>query len=79
MAWGSCQSCLYFVPDSIGFGQGIGFCKQYEHYRSKGLTDKEMDKLFLMLGNRLFWGSTHHNPDRECFKFERVAIDVETI
>lgn len=68
----SCAQCQYFLPDTIGSGDGIGKCRIYEHYASKGLPDKKLNKLFIQLGNKLFWcGTDTDKKDRYCDKYKK--------
>jgi hypothetical protein len=66
-----CRDCLGFIPDQIGFGYGLGECKAYEHYVSKGANNSQLRLLLIDLGNspdyQLFWGGT---ATRECKKFK---------
>jgi hypothetical protein len=69
-----CRDCFHFIPDKIGFGQGIGKCKLYEEYKAKNPGPSALSEALRKLGNRpdydgdLFWGG--ELIDRNCEKYE---------
>jgi hypothetical protein len=68
----SCAKCGGFIPDAIGDGSGIGKCKVYEYYKSKGVSGKELEIVFKMLGGKVFYKGTDDRDDRRCNKFKRI-------
>lgn len=66
-----CADCALFVPDCIGFGQGIGRCQAFEDYKALNPSPVALDKTFRMLGNKVFWGGNDGNNNRFCEKFVR--------
>jgi hypothetical protein len=72
-----CRDCSHFIPDKIGFGQGIGKCRQYEEYKAKGPGAQALRDALRKLGNNpdydgdLFWNGGL--IDRNCEKFEANA------
>jgi len=69
----SCSVCAHFVPDPIGFGQGIGKCKLYEAYKALRPGPDALMAALRKLGNKdadgdLFWGGLA--VDRQCEKYE---------
>jgi hypothetical protein len=70
----SCQFCGYFQPyDKLGsYGrQNGGHCGQYQHYKEKGYTEAELNKLLRnelggCSGYPVFIGSSV----RDCKKFK---------
>lgn len=65
-----CANCQHFIPDTIGFGQGIGNCKKYEDYKQKGASEQQLKIAFLQLGNELFWAGSGGGRPRNCSKYE---------
>jgi hypothetical protein len=46
----SCSLCTHFLPDTIGFGQGLGRCQQYEDYKAKRPGDAALRDALKRLG-----------------------------
>ena len=65
-----CSLCSNFIPDTIGFGQGLGECKVYNDYIKKGANEYQLKMAFIALGNELFWCGSGGGRDRSCSKFE---------
>ena len=64
-----CANCQHFIPDTIGFGTGIGNCQKYDDYKAQ-VSDEQLLKIaFRKLGNELFWGGLSGRP-RNCSKYE---------
>lgn len=69
-----CPHCQHFIPDTIGFGQGIGQCHKYEDYKAQGASDAQLARAYILLGNKLFSGGencTDYNR-RYCDKYEEL-------
>lgn len=64
-----CATCQHFLPDTIGFGQGIGNCQKYDDYEAQGATEQQLKIAFRKLGNELFWGGLF-DRSRNCIKYE---------
>ncbi|MGZ5053402.1 MAG: hypothetical protein ACXWAT_00505 [Methylobacter sp.] len=71
----SCSECSLFEKDLVGFGDGIGECRVYQHYADKGEPMGRLRVLLMKLGNEpdypLFWGGSRKG--RKCEKFKPVA------
>ena len=65
-----CSSCANFIPDLIGFGQGLGECKEYNNYINKGANEHQLKMAFIELGNESFWCGSGGGKSRNCSKFE---------
>jgi hypothetical protein len=66
----SCCHCKFFIPDRVGDGKGIGECKNLVDYKNKGASEKQIEKAYVKLGNKMFWGGDNGVNDRNCYKFE---------
>ena len=65
----SCAHCQFFIKDLIGSGQGVGNCFHLVDYKNRGASQKQMEKAYRALGNKLFWGSDDGVIDRYCVKY----------
>lgn len=70
----SCARCRHFIIDPVGDGSGVGECRVINHYRDKGMSQRDLDNLFKNeLGGRVFWRGTNLDfEDRNCTKFVRI-------
>lgn len=64
-----CANCKHFIPDAVGFGQGLGQCQKYEDYKAQGANEQQLKAAYYQLGNELFFGGLGGKP-RNCSKYE---------
>lgn len=65
--------CKHFLPDPIGFGQGIGNCQLLIDYRAKGADDQGIEHVRRKyLGTALLWAGSCHNNERRCLRYEPI-------
>jgi len=68
----ACKNCLFFIPDQVGDGLGVGQCKQYEDYKAKNPSEQALKNALKQLGNiygeSIFWGGSLAN--RTCSKYQ---------
>lgn len=69
-----CAECVFFEPydqDSKDKLNG-GRCRQYEHYKAKGLAKADIDKLVRLLGGHPEYPSFSGGSVRNCEKFIEI-------
>lgn len=64
----TCGKCELFIPDSVGFGDGIGSCKELEAYRLKKPSAEALERAKKSIGGKLLYPSV----ERYCGKFKRA-------
>lgn len=60
-----CKDCALFLPDTVGNGQGLGNCTIYQN-----TPELDKQRVFIVLGNKQFWGGNDNINNRFCQKFE---------
>jgi hypothetical protein len=65
------MQCKYFIPDPIGFGNGIGDCQKLVDFKAKGATDEEIEGVKRQyIGTRLLWAAWCEDNARGCLRYE---------
>jgi hypothetical protein len=64
-----CCDCHKFIPDTIGFGIGIGNCKYFEAVKAMRPRPKVIEDCFVRMGNKVLYGG-RTEPDRYCEFYE---------
>ncbi len=67
--WCQCCDCRHFIADTVGGGDGVGECAEYEAYKKKKPSPKQLDKAYRLLGNKSFFGGNNGVLDRYCDKY----------
>jgi len=67
----TCGKCELFIPDSVGFGNGIGSCKELEAYKLKKPSSDALERAKKSIGGKLLYPAV----ERRCIKFKRAKDD----
>ena len=70
----SCARCVFFEPydkNSKDRSNG-GQCRQYEHYKAKGLAKADIDRFVRLLGGHAEYSSFSGGSVRICEKFRAI-------
>lgn len=69
----SCGKCELFIPDKVGFGDGIGNCKELEAYKLKKPSSDALERAKKSLGGKLLYPAV----ERRCNKFKRAENEIK--
>lgn len=65
-----CIDCQNFIPDPIGFGDGIGQCAPFNEFLAKNPSVPAINKANQAMGNKLLYPKI----ERVCVKFLKKGI-----
>jgi hypothetical protein len=65
-----CADCEHFVPDDIGFGDGIGDCQLIIDFKKKNPDRKALEIAYKRAGDKLMWPKAI----RRCTRFKKKRL-----